>query len=87
MANIYPKEIYMYKGKQYNDIDQLAKQVEAEIGKIIDTLPLDMGAKQKLAVFNMLVANKKDIVELLSVTVEKTDGLYDASQSIFEYMI
>ena len=86
MSNIHPKEVYFYKGKQFDCIDFVAKQIEADIGKIIDTLALTFSPGQRLEIFNMLVSNRKEFKELLSVEIEKSNGLYDASQSIFDYI-
>jgi len=83
MPTITPKTVYPYKGKEYNSLAALKTCIENELGSIIDTLPERLPPKQALALLDLIVQNKKEIVTLLTVEVE-SDEWQERNKNIFD---
>ena len=85
MATITPKTIYPYKGKDYKNLKDLRTQIENEIGKIIDKLNRRLAPKEALDLLNIIIANKSELVELLSVEVDlESDNLHGHFENILD---
>lgn len=67
------KEIYVFDGKEYQNIPKVQEEVENRLGAIVDKLPGDFGAGERLKVYDWLVANKDVIRPLLDVTIDLSD--------------
>lgn len=59
--------------RSFRTLGQAQEHLVNEIGKIIDSTPLPLMPKDKLAVFNAIIKNKERLVELLTVTYKSDD--------------
>jgi len=66
---VYMWKVYMWKGRQYNKLEELQTAVEDRISAILATMRMD--PKTALAVFDAIVRHKEELVGLLSLEVEK----------------
>lgn len=69
MPEIKIVEVYRYKGKMYPNLKEIQQEVENKIGKIIDSIPATLHPGDKLKIYAALVENRKELVDLLSVTI------------------
>ena len=83
MPTITPKIVYPYKGKEYTSLGALKTRIENDLGSIIDTLPERLPPKQALAMLELIVHNRKDLVALLTVEVEN-DEWQEQNKNIFD---
>jgi len=75
---------YRFDGKEFNSLPDVAKYIENEIGKIVDT-PLGLSIKERLAVFEALVKHRKRLTMLLSAEFDREpDELQGDTKSIFD---
>lgn len=79
------KTIYMFEAKPYKSLTDVAGEVENRLGAIVDKLPGNFGAGERLKVYDWLVANKNDIKPLLDVTIDfSDDSLYSDDRNILD---
>lgn len=68
------KTVYFLDGQEFRSMKQAQAHLENQIGKIIDgTGSPFLDAKQKLALFTQILANKKRLVECLTVEIESDE--------------
>jgi hypothetical protein len=84
-------ELYEIDGKQFKHLRDAKVHIENEIGKILDSIhyttpPFNLTPKDALVIHETIIKNKKRLVELLTVEVEReivndsdyrTDNLLD----------
>lgn len=69
---------------EFNSLKDARAHVENKIGKILDKTPLRMEPKQALAVMSVIIENRRELSDLLNVTVElefDEINILDAHQS------
>ena len=64
---------YSLDGKTFGSLEAAKVHLENEIGRILDSTPLPVPPRDRLAIFGAIVSNKKRLAALLSVEIE-TDG-------------
>jgi len=80
-------ERYVFDGKEFRDLAAVAKHVESEIGKVIDSTPNRLTPKDALAVFDALVKHRTRLCQLLSAQYyTDQDELQSDKKSIFEQL-
>jgi len=67
-------ESYRMDNKDFKSLKQAQTYLENEIGKIIDSSPLPLAPRDRLAVFYAIVKNKARLCALLSVVFDPDDG-------------
>lgn len=78
---------YRFDGKEFNDLPAVAKYVENEIGKVIDSTPNRLAVKDRLAIFDALVKNRGRLLKLLSAEFyTEPDEVQSEKKSIFDLM-
>lgn len=77
-------ERYCFDGQEFRDLPAVAKYVENEIGKVIDSTPNRLHPRDAVAVFDSLVRNRERLCLLLSASFcTNSDELQSDKQSIF----
>jgi hypothetical protein len=92
MSNIKSRTVYTYKGEDYNSLDAVKTEIENSLGVVIDqinkVLPVhkQIASDQKLAILEVLTANKELLVELLTVEfVDDNDWQGTKTFNILDY--
>lgn len=67
------QEIYHLDGKEFRSLKQAQTHVENEIGAIIDSSPLRLNSKDRLAVFEAIVKYRQRLCQLLNYELESDD--------------
>jgi hypothetical protein len=76
---------YRFDGQEFHDLNEVAKHVENQIGKIIDSTPNRLNADNALAVYDVIVNNRQRLCQLLSATYDNDpDELQGDERSIFD---
>lgn len=70
---LYIREIYRLDGHDFRSLAETKKHVENEIGNILDKTSNRLPAKLALEIFEVIVANRKRLVELLTVEIESDE--------------
>jgi hypothetical protein len=71
---IYTITRYRFEEKEYDCLKSVRRQVENEIGKIIDSAQIRLPPKDRLAVFDAIIKNHKRLHDLLSVEFTRDEG-------------
>lgn len=58
---IIKEVIYKYQGKDFKSLEQLKKQVENDLGKIIDDIDVSLTPLLKLKIFEQITACQRGI--------------------------
>ena len=78
-------ERYRFDGQEFRDLPAVAKHIENEIGKVIDSTPNRLKPKDALAVFAALVKHRKRLCQMLSATyLVDQDEMQPEEKSIFD---
>lgn len=76
---------YRFDGQEFRDLPAVAKHVENEIGKVIDSTPNRLTSKDRLAVFDALVKNRARLVKMLTAEFDpEPDEIQGQRKSIFD---
>jgi len=73
MTTIKPKIVYPYNGKEYSNIEALKRQIQNEIGKIIDEIRPVLPPKQALSTLEVIINNREKIKKLLDIEIENSN--------------
>lgn len=86
MMNLIERiEKYRFDGCVFDSLPDVAKYVENEIGKVIDSTPNRLLPKDRLAIYDAIVKHRRRLCELLSAEWELTpDELQSDTRSIFQ---
>lgn len=71
---IYTITRYRFDGKEYDSLKSVRRQVEYEIGAIIDSASRPIAPKDRLDIFDSLIKNHKRLRTLLSVEYTREGG-------------
>ncbi len=80
---IETKEVYLFKGKTYNNLKEVKVVIENVLGKIIDLITNDgnFTPKHKILLFNLIIMNKSnlrnaltDLIDYAAAYKEKENG-------------
>lgn len=78
-------ERYSFDGQEFRTLADVAKHVENELGKVLDSTPNRLTPRDALAVYAVIVANRKRLCFLLSAEYyTNPDELQSDRASIFD---
>jgi hypothetical protein len=74
---------YTFEGKDYKSLEEISKIITERLGSLIDKRSIPI--KERLALYDWLLENRKQLVELLSIEMNiSEDALYEDSKNIFD---
>jgi hypothetical protein len=81
---IHPITRYRFDGVEYDSLQSIRRDVENEIGAIIDSAPIRLSPKDRLVVFEAITKNHKRLRALLSVEYIKEDDIQPETINILD---
>jgi len=70
---LYSRTVYRTDGQDFDSLKRVRAHLETEIGKILDSVPNRLHAKDALAVHAAIIAHRERLVDLLTVELESDD--------------
>lgn len=78
-------DLYRFDNKEFRNLDEVAKYVENELGKLIDATPNRLAPRVRLEIYKALVVNRQRVCKLLSAEyLVDQDALQPEIRSIFQ---
>jgi hypothetical protein len=88
MTKIREHTTYTVDGLEgrFGSLKAVREAIESEIGKIIDKTSIPLGPREKLAVLDAILGNRKDMSRLLNATfdLEVVSDSYTENRNIFD---